>query len=296
MIRTDLWHVGVVKAPMTRILSSGTLEGFDAIWLPVESSLRFMADPFGLWKDRQLHIFVETYDYRTRHGEIELLILDESLSLVERGLVLREPWHLSYPFVFEAEGEIWMLPEGYKSGRLTLYRATDFPWSWEPEKRFTFLEAAIDATPVRAPDGWWMFYTPPSPKPWRTSALKLARADSLLGVWKPCGDAPILLDRSGARMAGTPIWQGDALLLPTQDCSRTYGGAISIRSVRSLDGSAHQIERSAHITAPAAFHPYVDGLHTLSAAGPVTLIDAKRTVRSFRHLGIGVARVLGPGR
>ncbi len=284
-IRTDLWRVGIVKAPITRILAEADLGAFGIAWLPAAGPLRFTADPFGLWKDGLLHIFLEAYDYRTKRGEIELLILDESLSLVERGVVLREPWHLSYPFVFEADGEIWMLPEGYRSGHLTLYRATDFPRRWEPERRFVFPEAAIDATPVRAQDGWWMFYTPPAPKPWRTSALKLARADHLLGQWERCGDTPILINRGGARMGGTPVWMGDTLLLPTQDCRDTYGGAISIRTVTGAPGRGLRIEATGpRITAPPGFHPFVEGLHTLSQAGPVTLIDAKRTIHPVRHL------------
>ncbi len=277
--------MGIVKAPITRILAEADLGAFDIVWLPTQGPLRFTADPFGLWKDGLLHIFVEAYDYRTGRGEIEVLILDESLSLRHRGPALREPWHLSYPFVFEAEGEIWMLPEAYRSGRLTLYRATGFPWRWERESRFVFPEAAIDATPVQTQEGWRMFYTPPAPKRWRTSALKLARADHLLGRWERCGDGPILIDRGGARMGGTPVWMEDALLLPTQDCRDTYGGALTIRTVTGAAGDAPRIGATGtRITAPPSFHPYVEGLHTLSQAGPVTLIDAKRTIHPVRHL------------
>lgn len=292
MIRTDLWRVGIVKAPIATIIDAGSLVGFEMKWLPAEGPLRFMADPFGLWKDGLLHVFVETYDYRSRHGMIEVLILDEKLDLLIRRPVLREPWHLSYPFVFKADGEIWLLPEAWKSGRLTLYRATDFPWRWEAEERFVFPEAAIDATPVRTPDGWRIFYTPPGPKPWRQSALKLARADSLLGQWRGCEDAPILLDRAGARMGGTPVWRDGMLHLPTQDCRGAYGRAITIREISDPTREPSCVGAGPHIEAPPSFRPYIDGLHTLSEAGPVTLIDAKQTVRSFRHLGIKIARTL----
>ena len=44
--------------------------------------------------------------------------------------VLEEPHHLSYPQVFARDGEIWMLPEGSGSGKLTLYRASAFPDRW----------------------------------------------------------------------------------------------------------------------------------------------------------------------
>ncbi|WP_439127045.1 glucosamine inositolphosphorylceramide transferase family protein, partial [Rosenbergiella collisarenosi] len=82
-----------------------------------------------------------------QRGYIEAFVLDQNFRVLEKRTVLKEDWHLSYPYVFEAEGEIWMLPEGYKSGRLTLYKAIEFPWRWQAEPRFSFPEAAIDATP-----------------------------------------------------------------------------------------------------------------------------------------------------
>jgi hypothetical protein len=41
--------------------------------------------------------------------------------------VLIEPWHLSYPLVFEAEGEIWMLPEGASFGPADALSRDRFP-------------------------------------------------------------------------------------------------------------------------------------------------------------------------
>jgi hypothetical protein len=294
MIATDLWRVAVVKAPLTEIIATGTLNDLEVVWLPLSGTLRFMADPFGLWKGQLLHVFVEAYDYRTRHGEIEALILDQNFALRDRRVVLREPWHLSYPFVFESGDTVWMLPEAYRSGRLSLYRATEFPWHWQREPHFIFPEAAIDAVPIRTKDGWWMLYTPPEPRRYRTRALKLARAEQLFGPCHVCEDQPILIDKSGARMGGTPVICDDSWVLPTQDCRRTYGGAIAIRRIAAGAMGDHVIEAGAHIEAPAAFHPYTDGLHTLSAAGPVTLIDAKRTVRSFSRLRVEILRHLRP--
>lgn len=59
---------------------------------------------------------------------------DRGFTWTPLGVVLTEDWHLSYPFVFEHEGDIFMMPEGSRSGQLKLYRAVDFPNEWEVEQ------------------------------------------------------------------------------------------------------------------------------------------------------------------
>ena len=53
------------------------------------------------------------------------------------------------------------------------------------------------------------------------------------------------------------------------------------------DFVAH-VERS--IPPPAGLHPFDEGMHTLSAAGEVTLIDDKRTMLSLHGLAIEARR------
>lgn len=119
-LRKDIWKPAIVGASLEAIVGRGSLEGLPMTWLPSMPAVEFMADPFGLWRDGLLHVFVETYDYRVRVGHIEVLTFDAALSLLQRQPALSKPWHLSYPFVLEAEGETWMLPEAHKSQALTL--------------------------------------------------------------------------------------------------------------------------------------------------------------------------------
>lgn len=279
---------------MMEIVTAGTLEGFVVHWLPPEPPLCYVADPFGMWMDRRLHVFVEAYDYRTRHGEIHALVLDERFTVLDRRPVLREAWHLSYPFVFAADGEIWMLPEATQSGRLSLYRAVAFPWRWERDPRFQFPVGAIDPTPIRVDDEWWLFYTPPGATPrLRQSVLKVARASHLFGPWRELDAPPVLTGLEGSRMGGTPMRQdGGSWLLPMQDCRVTYGAGVVMRRVEAASGPRHVVACGPRFQPAPSQQPYTDGLHTLSAAGPVTLVDTKRIVRSFRHAGVKTARWL----
>jgi len=92
------------------------------------------------------------------HGRV--LTLDRALNLLDYRPCLREPWHLSYPYLVEDEGEVFVLPEAYKSGRLRLYRTRRFPVEWEPAALITLDSPAIDPTVVRHGNLWWMFDAP----------------------------------------------------------------------------------------------------------------------------------------
>ena len=291
MLVTEIWRVGVVQAPIQQIAAAGTLDGFPVRWIEADRTLCFLADPFGLWRDGYLYLFAEAYDYRTRRGNIVACKLDASFNVLEKRTVLDEPWHLSYPNVFEADGEIWMLPEGYKSGSLTLYRAVEFPWRWEKVPEFSFPCAAIDPSPLFADGRWWMFYAPPAPKPARTSHLMLATSPHLFGPWENVSTQPIRVDKGGARMGGTPFRHRGKLVLPTQDCSRSYGGAMRLLEMDEASLRAPVLEAGCHLQAPAASAPFTQGLHTLSAAGEVTLIDTRRDVyASLERISVDIGR------
>ncbi len=292
LLATDIWRIGVARAEAATILAAGTLAGIDIAWLPEERRFAYLADPFGLWRDGALHIFAEAYDYRTRHGVIEALRLDAALRIIERRTVLAEPWHLSYPHVFEAEGETWLLPEAYSSGVLTLYRARVFPHDWEPAARLVLDAPAIDATPFRHEGRWWLAYAPGvGGKAARQGRLHLAWADRLTGPWTPHPGNPVRIDRAGARPGGSVVVVGGAPVLPVQDCAATYGGALRGLRLLELTPERFAAEAGPAIVAPAAAGRWRDGLHTLSAAGPATLIDVKRIDRSLGGRAIDAARL-----
>ena len=289
-LRKDIWRSAVVAAPIADILARGGIAGLPLHWLPPMGSFRFIADPFALWRDGRLTVFVEGYDYRTRRGWIDALVLDERFAVAERGTVLCEPWHLSYPFVFEAEGETWMLPEASRSGQLTLYRAVDFPWRWEAAHRIVLDCVPIDATPLHHAGRWWLFYTSGDREVDKMTALHIAYADRLTGPWTPHPLNPVRVDAGSARPGGSPVVLGNDVWLPVQDCRRTYGGAIRPLRITTLTTEAFAAEVVGAITAPPDCAPFVEGLHTLSAAGPVTLVDMKRTELSLHGIGIQLAR------
>ncbi len=285
-IKKDIWRIGAIRAPLRDVIQAG-LSGRAVTWLQEMPALTFLADPFGLWRDGHLYVFAEAYDYRDRHGFIEALTFDAAFTLLDRRTVLKEPWHLSYPFIAEADGEIYMLPEAFRSGGVTLYRARAFPHHWEPVRTITLDHAPIDATPVFHQGLWWMFYTPATTRAAKVSDLHVAYAPRLDGPWTPHPMNPVRRDPSCSRPGGTPLVIDGALVVPMQDCRGTYGGAMRPLKVTVLTPTTFEAAPGDVLKADGE-----DGFHTLAGAGDITLIDVKRFHVSPASLALDIRHVL----
>lgn len=282
----DIWRSGFVHATLAEVVAAQSLEPFAVQWLPApHQRFAFLADPFGMVRDGHTHVFVEAFDYRDRRGRIEVLSYDTEMTLVGRSICLAEPWHLSYPITIEAQGEVYLLPEAHRSGGLTLYRAAEFPHRWEAVQRLDLQHVAVDATPLFHEGLWWLFYSATGDE---AKQLHIAFADSLTGPYCAHPASPVAYEAIGSRPGGRAVKIDDQILLPVQDCSLTYGGALRPLWISRLDPGRIDADLGAPIEAPRSFAPFTDGLHTLSGCGELTLFDVKRIDRSLTGRTVGL--------
>ncbi|AZO30741.1 MULTISPECIES: hypothetical protein [unclassified Mesorhizobium] len=280
----DIWQVGIVPEPIGNALAAQGLDKSRAVWLPPQGSFRFIADPFGLFHGDRFTVLVEAYDYRVKRGEIHYYSYDRDWTLLSRGVALKEPFHLSYPFLIRQGADIFMLPEAYQSGRLTLYKAIDFPKAWQPVA-VLLDEPAVDATIFHHQQRWWIFYALHGPDGRDTRELHVAFADSLAGPWRKHSQNPVRTGRASSRPAGSPFEQDGQLHFPTQDCTTSYGGAINLLRVERLTPEEFSAGIVKRLSPEGWLAGFDTGLHTLSDGGGVTLIDVRRIERTpIRHL------------
>lgn len=67
-------------------------------------------------------MLVEDFPYYDKHGMISLLKIDrKSYELLDRKVILKQPYHMSYPFIQRGkDGSVsWVAPEASMSGKLT---------------------------------------------------------------------------------------------------------------------------------------------------------------------------------
>ena len=292
--KTDFWQVGLVPAPLPALLEPGSLAGQREriVWLPDPGPWRYLADPFGLQRHGRTHVFVEAFDYRTKHAVIEHHELDANLTWLGQATVLARPFHLSYPFIVEDGGEVFMIPESQKHGEIALYHARKFPGDWVRETPLLSGVRGAEASVIRHRDIWWMFFTVVGPQARDQRELHLAHAERLTGPWRLHPLNPVLTDRAGARPGGTPFVGADGCVtLPVQDCSRTYGGAVRFLRFATLEPTRIVAEHLPfRITGDMVSPTHRDGLHTFSACGNLTLLDTKRVTRSVARYGVDLRR------
>ncbi|BFI25327.1 protein MpGT64.1 [Marchantia polymorpha subsp. ruderalis] len=203
----------------------------------------FVADPFLFSQGTNLFVFFETKNTLTLQGDIGVAKSeDQGATWHFVGIALDEDWHLSYPFVFEHQGKIYMMPEGSKKGDLRLYHATNFPLQWSLVK-VIIRRPLVDASMVEFDGLFWIFGSDSSRYgAVKNGELEIWYASSPLGPWKPHIRNPVhnVHKSFGARSAGRPfIWEGKLYRLG-QDCGDTYGKRVRAFQVEILTPSKFQ--------------------------------------------------------
>src|ERR1043166_639681 len=102
----DVWSIAIYRGPSPLALSPTgvALTGADVTDLDAAS----VADPFLLRRHGRWFLFFEVIPRANHRGGV--LAVSESAEAIHwpyGGVVLREPFHLSYPHVFEWEGETY---------------------------------------------------------------------------------------------------------------------------------------------------------------------------------------------
>gem|GEM_PF-164429 len=179
----------------------------------------FVADPFMIQSGNEYYLFFEALNHATGQGDIGYARSSNAKDWTYGGIVLDEPYHLSYPYVFEWNGEHYMIPESCNDFSVKLYKAGSFPAGWECVGTLLSGYRFVDPSLVRYHDKWWLFVTTPD-----NDLLDVYYSDDLLGNWTPHPANPVVRnDKHMARPGGRMIVENDKVYRYAQDDSPTYG-------------------------------------------------------------------------
>jgi hypothetical protein len=271
LLRDDDWTIGLVDRPIESFLQPAdpAHDAGDVTWLPRRRDT-YAADPFGLDRDGMVDVFFEEYDQRHGRGSIAHVRVGRDGTAFAPETVIDTGSHASYPFLLEAGGEAWLIPETADLREVRLYRAIELPLRWELAARLLTGIPVSDPTVIFHEDRWWLFGT--SRGRGVNSALRVWHAPALSGPWTRHAQDPVKIDPASARPAGTPFEHRGSLYRPAQDCSRRYGGRVVVNRIDILTPDRFA---ETHVAAvePFAALGYPAGLHTLSGVGRRTLVD-----------------------
>lgn len=183
----------------------------------------YVADPFMVKAAGTWHMFFEVLNSRSGRGEIGLAVSKDGREWRYQQIVLKESFHLSYPYVFEWGGDYYMVPESYQANSVRIYKATNFPLSWAYIGELLVGDVFEDSSVFHFRDYWWILTDLAKPPHW-AGTLRLFWARDLLGPWTEHPKSPIIDgDPHIARPAGRVIVLDDRVIRFTQDCCPNYG-------------------------------------------------------------------------
>lgn len=273
LTRSPHWRVG--WRPLLDAEESTSLTGHLPLhWASLpDDGYHFYADPFLFEHQGRAYLFVEDFDHRVGRAHISVVEMGDDGPRGTPFAVLTRDVHLSYPFVLEDRGDIWMIPETSGANRIEIFRAVRFPDRWAHEAVLVDDVTASDATPVHHDGRWWMFATV-----WNGGSysdhLHLWSAPELLGPWLPHPANPVLIDIASARPAGRFIHHDGRLLRPTQDGRGGYGAALNIMEVTRLDEYGFTQRPLANIVPGAGWQGR--RIHTLNQSERFEVVDGSR--------------------
>ncbi|MEO1624197.1 MAG: hypothetical protein AAFV25_03490 [Bacteroidota bacterium] len=242
---------------------------------------RFWADPFLWQREGRTYLFLEELPFQTEKGHLSVMEIfpDQPPGPVE--VILDKDYHLSYPFLFEYEGDLYMIPESYQANNIQLYLCTDFPTQWEFKMCLMDNLCAMDTTLFFHNDKWWLFTAITETEgSSHHDELFLFYADTpLTDQWTPHPMNPIVSDVRSARPAGNLYWENGQLIRPSQDCSRKYGYGFNLNVVEELSETTYR-ERVLRRVRPD-WDASIRRTHSFNHLPGITVIDG--LIQRWKH-------------
>ncbi len=235
---------------------------------------RFWADPFVIEKKGKYFIFLEELIFKENKGKISVLEMDKEGNYTVPQTVLEKEYHLSYPFLYEENEEIYMIPETASNKTIELYKCIDFPLRWELSKVLMDNVHAVDSTIIKKDNKYWLFCNikeNEGASSW--DELFLFYSDSLItNKWVSHPNNPIVSDVKKSRPAGNIFSLNNKLYRPSQNCAKRYGHGMKINEIIELN------EKNYHENTIQSIYPNWEkdilGTHTLNNSGRLTVIDS----------------------
>lgn len=221
-----------------------------------DSPAQYVADPFMLKEDKNWYMFFEVMHAQEHQGDIGLATSIDGFNWSYNQIILDEPFHISYPYVFKWKSEYYMIPESAKALELRLYQAVNFPEKWFYVK--TLLKGIYkDPSIFYYENKWWLFTEE------KLGFLHLYYAEDLLGPWVEHPKSPVVRgDRNMARPSGRVLVLGDNIIRYAQDDEPRYGNQVRAFIITQLSTTEYKEEEVPHpILQPSSSGWNADGMH-----------------------------------
>ena len=202
-----------------------------------------VADPFLFVYEDKLFLF---YEMKRNYspGVICMISTRNLKDWTNPIVVLKEEFHLSYPYVFEDGGDVYMIPETSEVGNIRLYKADNNKLSSFSicntliHREVTEGEIGFVDSSVFKKDGCYYLFTTIEQN--GKNVLYLYFSDRLDGTYIQHPSSPICESMKYGRNGGGVINHKGLLYRVAQDCEKRYGDNIHVLAIDELSSISYK--------------------------------------------------------
>ena len=246
---------------------------------------RYWADPFTVYENGKHFIFFEEVipQGKLERGHLSVIEIDRKGNITTPQIILKQPYHLSYPFIFNHEGTYFMIPETEENNTVQLYECIDFPLQWKFKMNLMENVKAVDTTLLIKDNKFWLFTSICATEgaPYSDELFLFSSDELFTNNWKPHPLNPIVSDVKSARSAGKIFKRNNKFYRPSQDCSFRYGYATIINEIIELNDEQY-CEKEVTAIKPD-WSPDLLAAHTFNYDNGLSVIDVN-VLRKKRFL------------
>lgn len=270
----------------------------------------WIADPFVFEKDGMTYIFYEALDLVTKLGKIGYSVMHDDGTFTAPQIIIDQKYHMSFPYIFEYDSNVYIMPESCGDWRVKLFKAKQFPDVWEAADYLLPDVRACDSIFIEKGEKRWllaneMYHHPPVdsyPSCWVKNNIYEMNGLCVNGEGTKVAEGDY-----GIRNAGKAFWDKGKLYRIGQDCRyKQYGRGMVLFEIESivpyhekLIWSMSSEDMTPHIRKRDATK--VIGVHTYNGSEHWEIIDFSqirevnfglRMKRLGRHISNFIAPVL----
>ncbi len=233
------------------------------------------ADPFIFKFLDKEYVFFENNDLKLNRGKIScgILIKNELKNVKD---ILNFDHHLSYPFIWQKDENIYLMPESSENKSLTIWKSIKFPYKWKIHKTLFKNEHCCDSTIIsdKKKNNWLFINKSNDQTNDFTNELYVYK---IIGDFKkiiPHNLNPVITNCEIARNAGFLKIQNHIIRVSQINNSAGYGLGLNINKIINLNLKSFK-ENIIKTIIPSK-KDKIYGLHHISNIDNKIIFDVKK--------------------
>jgi len=264
------WNVAFIKTPWHHAVLRQGIE----IKNPPG---RYFADPFVITKNGRTVCFVEDCPCRDKKARITAIEIIDGERYNILGPVIEEPFHMSFPFLFEYGHQLYMVPETSQAKAIRLYQCMEFPMKWEYRKDIKTNVNAGDSLVFEYEGKWWLLSNMGTEGnvDLCSTLMAFSSENPLSDDWSAHALNPLVFDSWLARNGGLlDVGSRCPVRVRQRHDFNVYGANLTFAKITDLTPVSFQEEEIGRISPD--FFRGINRVHHMHSDGNYTVYDYAR--------------------